>query len=48
MFRNRCNNTNNTAVTGFAPIKVNSVIIRDFNDDEIIKFAELSAKYNIL
>ena len=36
------------AETGFAPIKVNSVIIRDFNDDEIIKFAELSAKYNII
>lgn len=36
------------AETGFAPIKVNSVIIRDFNDDEIIKFAELSVKYNII
>ena len=34
--------------TGFSPIKVNSVIIRDFNDDEIVKFAELSAKYNII
>lgn len=34
--------------TGFAPIKVNSVIIRDFNDDEIVSFAELSAKYNII
>lgn len=34
--------------TGFSPIKVNSVIIRDFNDDEIISFAELSAKYNII
>lgn len=34
--------------TGFSPIKVNSVIIRDFNDDEIAKFAELSAKYNII
>lgn len=36
------------AETGFAPIKVNSVIIRNFNDDEIVKFAELSAKYNII
>lgn len=36
------------AETGFAPIKVNSVIIRDFNDDEIVSFAELSAKYNII
>lgn len=36
------------AETGFTPIKVNSVIIRDFNDDEIINFAELSAKYNII
>lgn len=36
------------AAIGFAPIKVNSVIIRDFNDDEIIKFAELSAQYNII
>lgn len=35
------------AEIGFKPIKVNSVIIRDFNDDEIIQFAELSAKYNI-
>ena len=34
--------------TGFAPIKVNSVIIRDFNDDEIVNFAKLSAKYNII
>ena len=37
-----------SAETGFAPIKVNSVIIRDFNDDEIVNFAELSAKYNII
>lgn len=36
------------AETGFSPIKVNSVIIRDFNDDEIVNFAELSAKYNII
>lgn len=36
------------AEIGFKPIKVNSVIIRDFNDDEIIQFAELSAKYNII
>ncbi len=36
------------AETGFAPIKVNSVIIRDFNDDEIVNFAKLSAKYNII
>lgn len=36
------------AETGFAPVKVNSVIIRDFNDDEIVNFAELSAKYNII
>ncbi len=36
------------AETGFTPIKVNSVIIRDFNDDEIVSFAELSAKYNII
>lgn len=36
------------AETGFSPIKVNSVIIRDFNDDEIVSFAELSAKYNII
>ena len=36
------------AEIGFKPIKVNSVIIRDFNDDEIVQFAELSAKYNII
>lgn len=36
------------AEIGFKPIKVNSVIIRDFNDDEIVNFAELSAKYNII
>lgn len=36
------------AKIGFKPIKVNSVIIRDFNDDEIVQFAELSAKYNII
>ena len=36
------------AETGFAPVKVNSVINRDFNDDEIVNFAELSAKYNII
>lgn len=36
------------AEIGFRPIKVNSVIIRDFNDDEIVQFAELSAKYNII
>ncbi len=33
---------------GLNPVKVNSVIIRDFNDDEICDFAELSAKYNII
>lgn len=36
------------ANVGLKPIKVNSVIIRDFNDDEIIDFAELSAKHNII
>lgn len=33
---------------GMSPIKVNTVVIRDFNDDEIVDFAELAAKYNII
>lgn len=36
------------AEIGFKPLKVNSVIIRNFNDDEIEQFAKLSAKYNII
>lgn len=36
------------AETGFNPIKINSVIIRNFNDDEIVNFAELSAKYSVI
>ena len=33
---------------GMKPIKVNTVIIRDFNDDELEDFAEMSAKYHII
>ena len=33
---------------GLNPIKVNAVVIRDFNDDEIADFAELSAKLGII
>lgn len=33
---------------GIRPVKVNSVIIRDFNDDEIEDFANLAAKYNVI
>lgn len=33
---------------GLTPIKVNSVIIRGFNDDEIGDFARLSAEYGVI
>lgn len=33
---------------GIKPVKVNTVIIRGFNDDEIEDFAKLSAEYNVI
>lgn len=33
---------------GISPVKVNTVIIRGFNDDEIEDFAKLSAEYNVI
>jgi cyclic pyranopterin phosphate synthase len=32
--------------SGLNPIKINSVIIKGFNDDEILDFAKLSIRYN--
>jgi cyclic pyranopterin phosphate synthase len=32
--------------SGLSPIKINSVIIKGFNDDEILDFAKLSIRYN--
>ncbi|MDR0454955.1 MAG: GTP 3',8-cyclase MoaA [Deferribacteraceae bacterium] len=33
---------------GFAPIKINSVVIKGFNDDEIIDFCEFAATGNLI
>jgi GTP 3',8-cyclase len=32
---------------GFAPIKLNAVIIRGFNDDEVLDFAALAGRWNL-
>lgn len=33
---------------GFSPIKVNAVVVRGFNDDEIIDFCEFAAEKNVI
>ena len=38
---------NKALETGFNPIKINTVVIRGFNDDEIADFAKMSFKYPI-
>ena len=37
-----CDGIEEALRVGFSPIKINTVIIRDFNDDEVIDFAKLS------